>query len=73
MPIANKGVLMKCDPPTKQFLMYLNEHEPQHRFVIEDLDDEHLFIIPDPAIQVYIREKIDEWNEKNTYQAPTRN
>ncbi|CCI40921.1 unnamed protein product [Albugo candida] len=71
MPTANKGVLVKCDPPTKQYLLHLNETGVQHRFVIEDLDDSHLFIIPDPKVITFIKKKVDEWNEKNTYQHPT--
>lgn len=43
----------------------------QHRFVIEDLDETHLFIVPDPKVIAFIEKKMDEWNEKNTYQPPT--
>ncbi|DBA04049.1 TPA: hypothetical protein N0F65_009396 [Lagenidium giganteum] len=71
MPTANKGVLVKCDPATKQYLLHLNETAVQHRFVIEDLDETHLFIVPDPKVIAFIEKKMDEWNEKNTYQAPT--
>jgi TFIIH basal transcription factor complex TTD-A subunit len=46
-------------------------HE-QHRFVIEDLDERHLFIVPDPKVISFIEKKMDEWNEKNTYQPPTQ-
>lgn len=44
----------------------------QQRFVIEDLDDRHLFIVPDPKVIAFIEKKMDEWNEKNTYQPPTQ-
>jgi TFIIH basal transcription factor complex TTD-A subunit len=44
----------------------------QHRFVIEDLDETHLFIVPDPKVIAFIEKKMDEWNEKNTYQPPTQ-
>ena len=37
-----------------------------------DLDENHLLITEDPAIQEMIRIKIDEWNNKNTYAPPTR-
>lgn len=44
----------------------------QHRFVIEDLDERHLFIVPDPKVIAFIEKKMDEWNERNTYQPPTQ-
>ncbi|CEG41068.1 general transcription factor iih subunit 5 [Plasmopara halstedii] len=72
MPTANKGVLVKCDAATKQYLLHLNETAVQQRFVIEDLDDTHLFIVPDPKVIAFIGKKMDEWNEKNTYQPPTQ-
>ncbi|KAG7379331.1 hypothetical protein PHYPSEUDO_008732 [Phytophthora pseudosyringae] len=83
MPTANKGVLVKCqahdslcvrdsDPATKQYLLHLNETAVQQRFVIEDLDDRHLFIVPDQKVIAFIEKKMDEWNEKNTYQPPTQ-
>ncbi|KAI9914808.1 hypothetical protein PsorP6_008038 [Peronosclerospora sorghi] len=83
MPTANKGVLVKCDAATKQYLLHLNETAVQvcnvnicafddQRFVIEDLDDTHLFIVPEPKVIAFIERKMDEWNEKNTYQPPTQ-
>ncbi|KUF81121.1 General transcription factor IIH subunit 5 [Phytophthora nicotianae] len=60
------------DPATKQYLLHLNETAVQQRFVIEDLDDTHLFIVPDPKVIAFIEKKMDEWNEKNTYQPPTQ-
>ncbi|ETV75929.1 hypothetical protein H257_09890 [Aphanomyces astaci] len=66
-----QGVLVTCDPPTKQYLRHLNLTPGKKKFIIQDLDDHHLFIDPDPAIVMYINEMIDKWNDKNTYQAPT--
>ena len=40
--------------------------------MIEDLDDTHLFIVPDPKVIALNEKKMDEWNEKNTYQPPTQ-
>ncbi|RHY78607.1 hypothetical protein DYB38_005155 [Aphanomyces astaci] len=59
------------DPPTKQYLRHLNLTPGKKKFIIQDLDDHHLFIDPDPAVVMYINEMIDKWNDKNTYQAPT--
>ncbi|GMF52509.1 unnamed protein product [Phytophthora fragariaefolia] len=49
-----------------------DSYDLQQRFVIEDLDDRHLFIVPDPKVIAFIEKKMDEWNEKNTYQPPTQ-
>ncbi|TDH68011.1 hypothetical protein CCR75_003800 [Bremia lactucae] len=68
----SNGNAANFDAATKQYLLHLNETAVQHRFVIEDLDDTHLFIVPDPKIIAFIEKKMDEWNEKNTYQPPTQ-
>ena len=39
---------------------------------MEDLDENHVMITSDEETRKFIEAKIDEWNEKNTYQAPTR-
>lgn len=43
-----KGVLIECDKPMKQFLLHLDETNTLgRRFIIQDLDDTHLFISSD--------------------------
>jgi TFIIH basal transcription factor complex TTD-A subunit len=45
---VTKGVLVECDPAMKQFLLYLDEtHKLGSRFIIQDLDETHLFISSD--------------------------
>ncbi|KDO17496.1 hypothetical protein SPRG_16993 [Saprolegnia parasitica CBS 223.65] len=68
---ASAGVLVKCDPPTKQYLKHLNAAPGQKKFIIQDLDDTHLFIDPSPVVIEFIKKKIDEWNDANTCQPPT--
>ncbi|OQS02971.1 hypothetical protein THRCLA_21278 [Thraustotheca clavata] len=68
---ASPGVLVKCDAPTKQYLKHLDTMPGQVSFIIRDLDETHLFIKPEPSVMAFINKKIDEWNDKNTYQAPT--
>ncbi|KAJ2558980.1 hypothetical protein EV175_000553 [Coemansia sp. RSA 1933] len=38
---AVKGVFVECDPATREVLLKLNEKD---KFIIEDLDNTHLFI-----------------------------
>ncbi|KAH8341534.1 general transcription factor IIH subunit 5 [Drosophila kikkawai] len=43
-----KGVLVECDPAMKQFLLHLDEKLALGRkFIIQDLDENHLFISTD--------------------------
>lgn len=55
---VSKGILVECDPAMKQFLLHLDETEAFGRkFVIQDLDDSHLFISGD--ILETLQNKID--------------
>ena len=50
----------------KQFLLYLDDtRELGEKFVIEDLDDTHLFV--DSAFVDKLKEKIDDLMEKHSY------
>ncbi|KAJ8270589.1 hypothetical protein GJAV_G00116820 [Gymnothorax javanicus] len=41
-----KGVLVECDPAMKQFLLHLDETSALgKKFIIQDLDDTHVFIL----------------------------
>ena len=45
---VTKGVMVECDPAMKQFLLYLDETlKLGSRFIIQDLDETHLFISSD--------------------------
>lgn len=52
----------------KQFLLYLDDiRELGDKFVLEDLDDTHLFI--DSVYVDRLKEKIDDLMEKHSYSA----
>lgn len=52
----------------KQFLLYLDDiRELGDKFVLEDLDDTHLFI--DSVFVDRLKEKIDDLMEKHSYSA----
>lgn len=54
-----KGVLVKCDEAMKQFLLHLDETlKLGRKFIIQDLDEHHLFISSD-IIEV-LQAKIDD-------------
>ncbi|KAI6652662.1 hypothetical protein LOD99_4445 [Oopsacas minuta] len=63
-----KGILITCDPAMKQLILFLQEtNEFGRSFIIQDLDDEHLFIDNDHRLLAKIQEKIDELMEKNSF------
>ncbi|XP_018323091.1 general transcription factor IIH subunit 5 [Agrilus planipennis] len=54
-----KGVLVKCDSAMKQFLLHLDETmKLGKKFIIQDLDETHLFISAD--ILDVLQAKIDD-------------
>lgn len=60
---VTKGILVQCDPAMKQFLLHLDEKLILgSRFVIQDLDETHLFISPD--ILELLQERIDDLMDK---------
>lgn len=66
-----KGVLVECDPAVKQFLLHLDEKVILgKKFVIEDLDETHVFVSAEivPILQEKVWEIMDN-NSFNTAQA----
>jgi len=54
-----KGVLVECDQAMKQFLLHLDETMALGcRFIIQNLDDTHLFISAD--ILTTLQSRIDD-------------
>ncbi|CAB4043534.1 General transcription factor IIH subunit 5 [Paramuricea clavata] len=61
-----KGVLIECDAVLKQFLLHLDETLAFGRkFVLEDLDETHLFISSD--IVNTLKEKVWELMDNNSF------
>lgn len=58
-----RGVMVECDPAMRQFLLHLDESKQLGRtFILQDLDETHLFI--DPDIVPILQEKIDGLMDK---------
>lgn len=61
-----KGVLVECDPAMKQFLLYLDETLALGRkFIIQDLDEKHLFISTD--IVETLQAKVDDLMDRISF------
>ncbi|XP_064383808.1 general transcription factor IIH subunit 5-like [Halichondria panicea] len=62
-----KGLLVKCsDSAIKQYILHLDQKESLgRRFILQDLDELHVFVALDVAKQ--LQQKIDELMEKNSY------
>lgn len=61
-----KGILVECDPAMKQFLLHLDESEAFGRkFVIQDLDETHLFISSE--ILPVLQDRIDDLMDKLSF------
>lgn len=61
-----KGILVECDPAMKQFLLHLDETEELgRRFVIQDLDETHLFLSAE--ILPVLQERIDDLMDKLSF------
>ena len=64
--------LMLCsDIPSKEYILRLNEEKGKNeKFLLEELDDTHLFVKP-VAVEE-LRQKLKEFQEQNTYEVPRR-
>ena len=61
-----KGVLVKCDPAMKQYLLHLDETNALgKKFILQDLDETHLFVAEE--VIPYIQDKIDELMDANSF------
>lgn len=61
-----KGVLVKCDPAMKQYLLHLDETNGLgKKFILQDLDETHLFVAEEFIPQ--IQDKIDELMDTNSF------
>lgn len=63
---AVKGVLLECDSTVKQIVLNLNK---RGNFVIEDLDDTHLFIEASWVEQ--LKYELDKILDENSYTVTT--
>ncbi|CAH8608355.1 unnamed protein product [Schistosoma guineensis] len=69
---VHKGILVKCDPAMKQFLLHLAENLVLGKnFVHTDLDDYHLFI--DADILSKLQEKVDGLMESLSFPMTVEN
>lgn len=60
---VTKGVLVECDPAMKQFLLHLDETRALGvKFIIQDLDETHLFISSDiiTTLQARVDDLMDQ-------------
>ncbi|XP_032820148.1 general transcription factor IIH subunit 5 [Petromyzon marinus] len=61
-----KGVIVACDPPMKQFLLFLDETNALgKKFVIHDLDETHLFIASE--VVPILQERVGELMDQNSF------
>ena len=59
------------DIPSKEYILRLNEEKGKNeKFLLEELDDTHLFVKP-VAVEELSR-KLKEFQEQNTYEVPRR-
>ena len=67
---VSKGVLLECDPAVKQFVLHLDSTRALGRqFVLEDLDETHLFIAGDVVEK--LQEKLDDLMKENSFSFAT--
>lgn len=69
---VTKGVLVECDPAVKQFLLHLDEKMTLgKKFVIDDLDETHLFVSAE--IVSILQEKVWEIMDNNSFNITQNN
>ena len=64
-------VLSRSDIPSKEYILRLNEEKSKNeKFLLEELDDTHLFV-KHVAVEE-LQRKLKEFQEQNTYEVPRR-
>lgn len=53
------------DPAMKQFLLYLDESNARKKFIIQDIDDTHVFVIAE-LVNV-LQERVGELMDQNAF------
>lgn len=61
---ASPGLLLTCDTPVKEFLIWLDEQQT-HKFILVDLDESHLFV--EETCLNFLRQELDKLYEQNQY------
>jgi len=60
-----RGILITCDPPVKQFILFL---EKQEKWGVVELDETHLFVhSTEESILAKIQARLDELQNQNSY------
>lgn len=63
---TKKGVIIQCDIPIKQYILYLNDEDVKNQkpaFVVEDLDPTHV-VVASEFVET-IKAKVTEFVESN--------
>ena len=61
----------RSDIPSKVYIVNLNQQkESSEKFILEDLDDTHLFV--QPTIVEWLKVQLKEFQDQNTYQPPRK-
>lgn len=61
---ATAGLLVSCDIPVKEFLLWLDESQ-HNKFIIMDLDETHLFV--QESALPFLQEELNKLYEENQY------
>ncbi len=65
--LPSAGLLLTCDPPTKQYIKRLDDLKTNDKkFIIEDLDETHL-LVKEKAYDEILR-KVEDWMNEVSYQ-----
>jgi len=64
---VERGCLLTVDPPTKQYLLHLDERKEfrGRKFILKDLDETHLFVTNDCAD--FLKEKLADLMNDNSF------
>lgn len=64
MVSATSGLLITCDIPVKEFLLWLDERQLD-KFIITDLDETHLFVRE--GCREFLEDELNKLYEENQY------
>jgi hypothetical protein len=67
---VEKGLLLKCDKPLRQYLIHLNMSVADKFIITENAGEMHLFVTNAPGMKERLADWLTKWHDENSYAPP---
>jgi hypothetical protein len=67
---VEKGLLLLCDKPLRQYLIHLNSTTSEKFIVNDNIGEVHLFVSNPANMKQRLGEILTQWHDENSYVPP---